>query len=49
MPRLFARGRAARDQQEEELELPVVPTDPVKLVVLQVKFITIVDIRYIEI
>ena len=44
MPRLFARGRAARDQQEEELELPAVPTDPVKIIVLQTTIITPVGI-----
>jgi len=33
LPRLFTRGRAARDQEEEELELPVVPTDPVKKII----------------
>ena len=29
MPRLFARRAATRDQ-EEQVELPSVPTDPVK-------------------
>ena len=38
LPRLFVRRPAAR-QQEEELELPAVPTDPVKLFVIPVKFV----------
>jgi len=41
MPRLFARRPAAR-QQEVELELPAVPTDPVKLFVIPVKIFTII-------
>ena len=34
-PRLFARRPAA--QEQEELELPSVPTDPVKLFVIPVE------------
>ena len=41
MPRLFAR-RPAATQQEVELELPAVPTDPVKLFVIPVKIFTII-------
>ena len=42
MPRLFARRPTAQEQQEEELELPTVPTDPVKLLVIPVKIFTVI-------
>ena len=43
MPRLFARRPVAREQQEE-LELPAVPIDPVKIIVIRVKIINTVGI-----
>ena len=39
-PRLFARPHPGSVQREEELELPVVPTDPLKLFAIPVKIFT---------